>query len=138
MKIPGIFTKAPKHHRFEYKPRYFDPKKEEHEAREERIRAEIAREKGEQPQSSGVPYDYRARIKGSFQTARKRSAPSKDEPNYAILRLGILLLISLLLFGFFQWGGKVVYVLFLVFPIWIYLRFFKKPKAVKEEAKDEE
>jgi hypothetical protein len=131
MKIPGLFTKSAKYHRFEYKPRYFDPKKEEYEAREERLRAELAREKGEAPEATA--YDYRTRIKGTFQAARKRSAPSSDEPNYAIIRLGILLLISLLLFGFFQWGGKVVYALFLIFPIWIYLRFFKKPKQPKDE-----
>ncbi|HMJ69985.1 MAG TPA: hypothetical protein VK508_13865 [Cyclobacteriaceae bacterium] len=131
MKIPGLFTKAAKYHKFEYKPRYFDPKKEEHEAREDRIRAEIAKEKGEALEPT--TYDYHTRMKGTFQAARKRSAPSSGEPNYAIIRIGILLLISLLLFGFFQWGGKVVYALFLIFPIWIYLRFFRKPKQVKDE-----
>jgi hypothetical protein len=133
MKIPGLFSKSPKHHRFEYKPRYFDPKKEEHEAREERIRAELARENGTRPQPSATPYDYRSRMKGTFQMARKRSAPSKDEPNLALIRIGILLLISLLLVGFFQWGGKVVYALFLIFPVWIYLRFFRKHKQQQEE-----
>jgi len=126
MKIPGLFTKSPKYHRFEYKPRYFDPKEEEHKAREERIRYELAREKGESLNQDETPFDHHVRMKGAFQVARKRSAQTKDEPNYAIIRLGILLVISLLLVGFFQWGGKVVYVLFLVFPIWIYLRFFKK------------
>lgn len=125
MKIPGIFTKSPKYHRFEYKPRYFDPKKEEHDAREDRLRAEIARENG-QGHESATPYDHRARMKGAFQSARKRAPKSSDEPNYAIIRIGILLLISLLIFGFFQWGGKVVYALFLIFPVWIYLRFFRK------------
>lgn len=125
MKIPGIFTKSPKYHRFEYKPRYFDPKKEEHEEREARIRAEIAKENGEVHEQS-TPYDHRARMKGAFQSARKRAPKSSDEPNIALIRLGILLLITLLLVGFFQWGGKVVYALFLVFPVWIYLRFFRK------------
>lgn len=130
MKIPGLFGKTPKHHKFTYKPRYYDPKEEENRAREERIRSEIAQENGTAVESTnGASYDYRSRIKGSFQTARKRSAPSKDEPNYAIIRLGILLLLSLLLVGFFQWGGKVLYILFLIFPVWIYFRFFKKSKV---------
>ncbi len=129
MKIPGLFTKSAKYHRFEYKPRYYDPKKEEHDEREARLRKEIALEKGEAPVEENNPYDHRVRMKGAFQSARKRSAPTKDEPNYAVIRLGILLIISLLLVGFFQWGGKVVYALFLVFPIWIYLRFFKKKKT---------
>ena len=129
MKIPGLFTKSAKYHRFEYKPRYYDPKKEEHEEREARLRKEIALEKGEQLADDGNPYDHRVRMRGAFQAQRKRSAPTNDEPNYALIRLGILLIISLLLVGFFQWGGKVVYALFLVFPIWIYLRFFKKKKT---------
>jgi hypothetical protein len=126
MKIPGMFTKAPKYHKFEYKPRYYDPKKEEHDERESRLRREMALEKGDAQDEGGAPYDHRARMKGAFQTARKRTPVSKDEPNYALIRLGILLILSLLLVGFFQWGGKVVYALFLVFPVWIYLRFFKK------------
>lgn len=129
MKIPGLFNKQAKYHRFEYKPRYFDPKKEEHDEREARLRREIAMENGEQTSPEENPYDHRVRMKGAFQSARKRSAPTKDEPNYAVIRLGILLLISLFLVGFFQWGGKVVYALFLVFPIWIYLRFFKRRKT---------
>lgn len=132
MKIPGLFTKSAKYHRFEYKPRYYDPKKEEHEEREARLRAEIAKENGEAPPDQSTPYDHRARMKGAFQSARKRAPKSNDEPNYAIIRIGILLLISLLLFGFFQWGGKVVYALFLIFPIWIYIRFFRKPKSDDE------
>lgn len=128
MKIPGLFSKSPKYHKFEYKPRYFDPKKEEHAAREKRLRAELAQKNGTSVENSSQ-YDHHVRMKGAFQSARKRSVPvSKDEPNYAIIRLGILLLIVLLLFGFFQWGGKVVYALFLVFPIWVYFRFFRKRK----------
>lgn len=133
MKIPGLFTKTPKYHRFEYKPRYYDPKKEEHEEREARLRAEIAAENGATPEQTETPYDYRSRMKGTFQQARKRAAKSPDEPNYAIIRLAILLLIALLLVGFFQWGGKVVYMLFLIFPIWIYFRFFRKKKESTEE-----
>lgn len=125
MKIPGLFTKAAKHHRFEYKPRYYDPKKEEHDAREERVRQELANEKGDTPEEGGTPYDYRVRMKGAFQAARRKPQTS-DGPNVAILRTGIILLIVLLFIGYLQWGGKVVYVLFFVFPIWIYLRFFKK------------
>ena len=129
MKIPGLFTKTTKHHRFEYKPRYYDPKKEEHEERESRLRREIAMENGDESGAEN-PYDHRVRMKGAFQAQRKRGTPATSgEPNYALIRLGIFLIITLLLIGFFQWGGKVVYVLFLVFPIWIYLRFFKKKKT---------
>lgn len=127
MKIPGIFTKSPKYHKFEYKPRYYDPKKEEHEAREERARQELAREEGKELEQNGSTYDHRARMKGAFNAARKRSAPAtKGEPNYALIRSGIVLILVLLLLGFLQWGPKVVYALFLVFPVWAYFRFFRK------------
>jgi hypothetical protein len=129
MKIPGMFSKSAKYHRFEYKPRYFDPKKEEHEAREERLRQEIAREKGINPEDAeSTPYNYRARMSGAFQEARRRSSKSASEPNVALIRIGVMLLIALLLVGFLTWGTKVVYSLFLIFPIWIYLRFFKPKK----------
>jgi hypothetical protein len=42
--------------------------------------------------------------------------------------LGIVLLLTLLIVGFFEWGGKVFYLLFLVFPFWIYFRFFRQNK----------
>jgi len=129
MKIPGLFGKTSNYHRFEYKPRYFDPRKEEYEAREERIRRELALEKKDDIRPNETEYDYRARMKGAFQTARRRSSSKGDESNAAILRLAILLIIALFLFAFFQWGSKVVYGLFLVFPVWIYFRFFKKKKT---------
>lgn len=124
MKIPGLFTKSAKYHRFEYKPRYFDPKKEEAEARERRIREELAREKGEEVAVDDT-YSYRSRMTGAFQQARRRSKP-QSEPNAAVIRLGIMLFLALFIVGFLQWGSVVVYSLFLVFPIWIYFRFFRK------------
>lgn len=123
MKIPSLFGKQPKYQRFSYTPRYYDPKKEEKAAREERIRAEIAREKGEEHAEAFS--GHRARMAGAFQQARKRSAPSK-EPNIALLRLAILLFIALFLVAFLTWGSIAIYSLFLIFPVYIYLRFFKK------------
>lgn len=126
MKIPSIFTKSPKYHRFEYKPRYFDPKKEEHDARIERIRQEIAKEKGEKTVEEN-PYDYRARMSGAFQQARKRAKP-QSELDVALVRLFIMLTIAVFLIGFLTWGKLAVYGLFLVIPVWVYFRFFRKPK----------
>jgi len=131
MKIPGIFGKTPKHQRFNYKPRYYDPKEEENRDREDRIRREIVRENGTAVENANSDNScgHRSRLKGSFQSARKRSVPTKGEPNYAIIRLGILLLLVLLIVGFFEWGGKVLYVLFLIFPVWIYFKFFRNNKG---------
>ena len=125
MKIPGLFSKSAKYHRFEYKPRYYDPKKEEAEAREERLRRELAAQEGKETVADEETFGYRTRMAGAFQQARKRSKPA-GEPNAAMLRLAILLILVLLIIGFLTWGPKVVYSLFLVFPVWIYIRFFKK------------
>ncbi|NJN41989.1 MAG: hypothetical protein HC811_06980 [Flammeovirgaceae bacterium] len=42
MKFFSLFTKTPVHQRFQYNPRYFDPKKEEMKEREERIMRELS------------------------------------------------------------------------------------------------
>ncbi len=125
MKIPGLFSKAPKYHRFEYKPRYFDPKKEEHEAREERLRQELAKEQGIPAEEAPTnPYNYRSRMTGAFQEARRRSKPA-SEPNLALIRIGVMLLIALFLIGFLTWGGKVV-VSSLYFRSTLYSRFIRR------------
>lgn len=126
MKIPSIFTKSPKYHRFEYKPRYYDPKKEEHDARIERIKQEIANEKGDTVAQNN-PYDYRARMSGAFQQARRKAKP-QSELDVALVRLFIMLAIALFLIAFLTWGKAAIYGLFLVPPIWIYFRFFRKTK----------
>lgn len=128
MKFPSLFGRTPKHQRFAYTPRYYDPKKEEMQEREARIRKELEKERGENGSTAAtadIDAGYRTRMKGSFQAARKRSKDT-GAGTTVMIRLAALLFVTLLLIAFLQWGTVVFYSLFLVFPVWIWLRFFRR------------
>jgi hypothetical protein len=120
MKIISLFTKAPTHQRFSYRPRYYDPTKDEMAERESRIKKEIERERGVvaiEEQST-----YRSRITGSFQAARKRSK-STTETSAVLVRFGAILFMVLLLFAFLEWGKPALYGAFLAIPIYFYMKY---------------
>jgi len=124
MKFLSVFTKAPKHQRFNYSPRFYDPIKEELAERESRIKLEIAREKG-----NLAPEDlsgYRGRISGAFQNARKRSNPVSAGTNATMLRLGIFLFLTIFIIAFLEFGKPALYSLILVVPFYLYLKFRSK------------
>lgn len=122
MKFVSLFTKTPNHKRFNYTPRFYDPKEDERKEREERIRRELEREQGIQPENSG---DYRSRIAGSFQYSRKRSNKGKSELNAVLLRSGLLLFLALFAMAFLQWGKDSLYMLLVFVPVYFYLKFRK-------------
>jgi len=124
MKFLSVFTKTPKHQRFNYTPRFYDPVKEELEQRESRIKLEISREKGEINQQDLT--GHRTRISGAFHAARKRNNPVSAGTNATMLRLGILLFITILLVAFLEYGRPALYSLFLVIPFYLYLKFKSK------------
>ncbi len=119
MKIISLFTKAPQHQRFSYRPRYYDAQKEEMREREERIRKELEREQGIVTDDKD---GYRTRIAGSFHAARKRSKPSAGT-NAVLMRLAVLLFMTLLLIAFFQWGKVALYGALLFIPVYFYMKF---------------
>lgn len=119
MKLLSLFSKTPSHQRFRYTPRYFDPKKEEMEEREARIRREL--KLGEEL----GPGDYRSRISGSFHAARKRSKQSSDSLNAVLLRLGIILFLVLFIIAYIQWGRIAFFGFILFVPFYFYLKFRK-------------
>lgn len=121
MKFLSLFTKAPQHQRFTYKPRFYDEQKEEMRERENRIRKEIERERGVVTEEQE---EYRSRIAGSFQAARKRSQPASST-NATMIRLGVLLFLSVFIIAFLQWGKPALYSLFLFIPVYFYLKFKK-------------
>ena len=124
MKIISLFTKAPTHQRFSYRPRYYDPAKDEMQERENRIRKEIERERG------GVVSDgeHRSRIAGSFQAARKRSKPT-SQTSAVVMRLGVLLFMTLLIVAFLQWGKPALYAGLAFVPIYFYLKLKGNKKS---------
>lgn len=120
MKIFSLFTKAPQHQRFNYKPRYYDPQKEEMKEREDRIKREL---KLEEEQGLG---DYRSRISGSFHAARKRSKKSSGTVGSSLLRLGIILFLVLFIIAYIQWGQMALYGFALFVPFYFYLKLKKQ------------
>lgn len=124
MKLPQLFTKTPSHKRFDYTPRHYDPRAEELREREERIRRElrIEQEKNNEQESSA---SYRSRIAGSFRTAKKTTTAQRD-PSASMLRLIVLLLLTIGLIGFIEYGRAALYGVALVFiPFYLYLKFRK-------------
>jgi len=124
MKFLSVFTKAPKHQRFNYSPRFYDAQKEEMEERERRIKTELARKQGTlKPEDlSG----HRARISGAFHQARKRSNPGESSMSATMLRLGIFLFLTIFIIAFLEFGKPALYSLFLVVPFYLYLKFKSK------------
>ena len=120
MKFLSVFTKTPTHQRFNYTPRYYDPQKEEMKEREARIRRELKLE-----QEKG-PGDYRSRISGSFQAARKRSKQSEGSLNATLLRFGIILFLVLFIMAYLQWGKVALYGFALFIPFYLYLKLKKR------------
>ncbi len=119
MKLPSLFTKAPAYKRFSYEPRFYDQKAEERKEREERILREIELERGEQNTEA---IDYRKRMKGSFQAARKLSK-SPTSMSAAVIRLAILLFITLFLIAYMTWGKPALYSFLLFVPVYFFIKF---------------
>jgi len=121
IKFPSLFGRIPRHQKFSYEPRYYDPKKEEREAREARIRQEL-----NGPQEDYSTTNYKSRISVAFKSSRRRNKASNPELSALVMRLGILLLLSILIVAWLQWGGVALYLLVLVIPVYLWARFSKK------------
>ena len=124
MKFLQLFNKVPNYKRFGYTPRHYDPKEEERKERELRIKKELMSEE----QRKLVEEDeqgYRRRIAGSFKTAKKTVAPQAD-PSSTMIRLVILMIITVGLFAFLEYGRIALVGVALVFiPFYLYLKFRK-------------
>jgi hypothetical protein len=106
MKFPSI-SRIPKHRKFNYEPRYYDPVKEDIKNRTERIRSEIDLEKNK---------TYRQNIREAF-NQRDRDNKKTDFMQ--------LLLITIMLGTFVGWlyyGNAALYAFLVLFPLYIFLR----------------
>lgn len=121
IKFPTLFGKIPRYQKFSFAPRFYDPKKEEREAREARIRMEL-----EQPLTEDQAAGFRTRMSGSFQRARKLSKSQPAPMSPVMMRLGINLALVVLLIAWLQWGNQALYLLFLILPVYAWSRIFKK------------
>jgi Flp pilus assembly protein TadB len=120
MKFPTLFTKTPRHKRFSFQPRYYDPLEEEKKERELRIRKELQENETEEELLS-----HRSRIAGSFRQA-KRITSTQTDSSTAILRTLILTFLVIWLIAYLHYGQPAIYALFVLVPVYIYFRFIKR------------
>jgi hypothetical protein len=124
MKFTQLFTKIPNYKRFGYTPRHYDPLEEERKEREQRILQELDQEQRKKLEDESS-HAYRARILGSFKTAKKTATVQRD-PTANTLRLIVLLVVSVGLIAFIQYGKVAIYGVLLVFiPLYLYLKYRK-------------
>ena len=124
MKLPSLFTKTPNYKRFAYTPRHYDPLEEERKEREERIRHELSIEAEKKSDEENL-HAYRSRIAGSFRTAKKTATVQKD-PSANMLRLVILIVLTVGLIAFIEYGKVALYgVAIVIIPFYFYLKFRK-------------
>lgn len=93
------FFKLSKPRKFDFKPRYYDPVKEEQLEREIRIREELGMV--EVKPGEVDPATYRAHIKGQFRKVMKRDSRTTAEARrQSNRRLFIIMAILMLIFYF--------------------------------------
>lgn len=130
MKLPSLFRTA-SNVRYDIKPRYYDPVKEEIEQRTARIKKEL--------ESDGLieesEFEFRSNLKGSFGQSRgiKEKLDTKTVASTGLIRTFIFLLLMGSVFGYLYLGPVVFsYLLYLaIFSLGIY--FLKRLKPTKKD-----
>jgi hypothetical protein len=129
MKFIQIFTKTPNYKKFAYAPRFYNAEEEERKERESRIKHELERATNEaekvklEEELTDEQFKYRERIAGSFRNAKK-TAPVQSDPSVGMLRLIILLVISIGLIAYLQYGKNALYAIAVLFvPLYLYSKF---------------
>jgi hypothetical protein len=130
MKLPSLFSTA-SNVRYDIKPRYYDPVKEEIEQRTARIKKEL--------ESDGLieesEFEFRSNLKGSFGQSRgiKEKLDTKTVASTGLIRTFIFLLLMGSVFGYLYLGPVVFsYLLYLaIFSLGIY--FLKRLKPTKKD-----
>lgn len=129
MKLPSIFKTA-SYQRFEIKPRYYDPIKEEIEERTARIKRELEEANGI-PSEERLSGTYGGSIKGSFSGQRGMKSKETSIFNSATLLRSIFFLgLILATFGYIYIGPEtftyLTYFAVLSGGIYFLFKFLKK------------
>jgi hypothetical protein len=98
----GSFFHTPKPKHFNFKPRFYDPVKEDFELREQRIKEEL----GIDTDKTADKRTHRDRIKGSFRSQGKTPSKATDEARRSQnIRLILMIVIFALIFYLFFYSG---------------------------------
>src|SRR5690554_5824267 len=106
MKIPSI-ARIPKHQKFNYAPRFYDPIKEDIAQRREIIKRGL---------DKNLPLDHQSAIQNAF--SRRRTANKKA--NLTQLLMIILLLATF--FGYIYYGNLVLYLALAFVSVYLLVR----------------
>ncbi|GEM_PF-27001 len=112
MRLPSLI-RLPKHQRFSFQPRHYDPVKEEIEERVSKIKREMEIEQGKQLTAAG------SAIQGSFRT---KSNVGKGTPSASGLQLIIALFLMVTIFGWLYYGNDIFYSYTLIVPVFVWYR----------------
>ena len=118
MKFPSLF-RTPRHQRFNVSPRYYDPVKEEMDARVAQIRSEMeggSQLEGDEDSSQIMQRTYSSRISGSFTTRTQRRSPVN------MMQMVILALLLGLIAGYWYFGNLALYVIITISSVLLYLK----------------
>jgi len=111
MKFPS-FLKIPKHQRFRFEPRYYDPVKEEIEQRVSRIQKEIS-------DDDSIDDNYRQRISSSYQ---RRTYDRRTPVGSGLQQFMMMIILFGGFIGYIFLGNIALYALLLLIVLYAYLR----------------
>ncbi len=114
MKFPSLF-RTPRHQRFTMSPRYYDPVKEEMEARVSQIKSEM-KQGGEKEMKREMGQHFQSRITGSF--ARRSSRTNSIN----MMQMVILALLLGTIAGYWYFGNLALYIMFGLSSVLLYLK----------------
>lgn len=131
MRLPSMI-KTPRHKKFDFQPRYYNPEKEEFESRKRMIEAQVEAE------MTGKKMDdeqYAYRISQAFRTTRQRPKMIFDfSSSTAFIRL--IIIFCLLFFGYIwlEYGDQIypilqsrnVQAMLAILAIYIIFRLFRR------------
>ena len=127
MKFPSIFRVAHPQ-RFEIKPRYYDPVKEEIEQRTSRIKKELQAEGKIPLNEEDLDSDfYSSSIRGAFASGSQIRGRSTSPFNSAgLMRLVIFVLLIVAVFGYIYLGPEALYTMaYLIGGVALLVVFFR-------------
>lgn len=112
MKLPTL-TRLARYKRFDYQPRYYDPVKENVQARVKSIQKRMEQE------NTGVYQQNDTRIREAFQQNRRKSK------QIDLMQIAFILLFGGTIYAYLEYGNPVIIPAFSLFVGYVWLRIKK-------------